>query len=85
MLILLYIIGKLWLPATVINIAFVPPMLRVLYLNAVFFFWCIFLSVQLNKEESSPDTDLSMALSTSDDEAEITPLANEKQYAEIDD
>lgn len=30
---------KLWVPATVVNIAFVPPILRVLYLNVVFFFW----------------------------------------------
>ena len=43
--------GKLWLPATVVNIAFVPPILRVLYLNCVFFFWSIFLSLKLNKEE----------------------------------
>lgn len=42
---------KLWVPATVINIAFVPPLLRVLYLNAVFFFWSIFLSLKLNKRE----------------------------------
>ena len=41
---------KLWLPATVVNIAFVPPILRVLYLNVVFFFWSIFLSLKLNKE-----------------------------------
>eukprot|EP00527_Entomoneis_sp_CCMP2396_P008239 CAMPEP_0198142578 /NCGR_PEP_ID=MMETSP1443-20131203/5335_1 /TAXON_ID=186043 /ORGANISM="Entomoneis sp., Strain CCMP2396" /LENGTH=220 /DNA_ID=CAMNT_0043805625 /DNA_START=105 /DNA_END=764 /DNA_ORIENTATION=+ len=30
---------KLWIPATVVNIGFVPPLLRVLYLNGVFFFW----------------------------------------------
>jgi peroxisomal membrane protein 2 len=40
---------KLWVPATVLNIAFVPPILRVLYLNCVFFFWSIFLSLKLNK------------------------------------
>ncbi|CAB9499832.1 PXMP2/4 family protein [Seminavis robusta] len=40
---------KLWVPATVVNIAFVPPILRVLYLNCVFFFWSIFLSIKLNK------------------------------------
>lgn len=44
--------GKLWVPATAINIAFVPPILRVLYLNCVFFFWSIFLSLKLNKEET---------------------------------
>lgn len=43
---------KLWLPATVINIAFVPPLLRVLYLNVVFFFWSIFLSLKLNKDDT---------------------------------
>ncbi|KAG7339491.1 Mpv17 / PMP22 family protein [Nitzschia inconspicua] len=42
---------KLWVPATVVNLAFVPPILRVLYLNVVFFFWSIFLSLKLNKEE----------------------------------
>jgi peroxisomal membrane protein 2 len=42
---------KLWVPATIINIAFVPPLLRVLYLNIVFFFWSIYLSLVLNKEE----------------------------------
>ena len=40
---------KLWVPATVVNIAFVPPLFRVLYLNCVFFFWSIFLSLKLNK------------------------------------
>jgi len=42
---------KLWVPATVINLAFVPPILRVLYLNCVFFFWSIYLSLKLNKDE----------------------------------
>lgn len=42
---------KLWLPATVVNIAFVPPILRVLYLNVVFFFWSIFLSLKLNNKD----------------------------------
>jgi hypothetical protein len=44
---------KLFIPATVINIGFVPPILRVLYLNVVFFFWCIYLSLVLNKEEQA--------------------------------
>jgi peroxisomal membrane protein 2 len=44
--------GKLWVPATIINIGFVPPLLRVLYLNVVFFFWSIYLSLVLNKEKS---------------------------------
>jgi len=42
---------KLWVPATVINIGFVPPILRVLYLNCVFFFWSIYLSLVLNKKQ----------------------------------
>lgn len=41
---------KLWVPATMVNIAFCPPVLRVLFLNVVFFFWSIFLSLKLNKE-----------------------------------
>mmetsp|Transcript_19751 Transcript_19751/g.35848 ORF Transcript_19751/g.35848 Transcript_19751/m.35848 type:complete len:271 (-) Transcript_19751:312-1124(-) len=40
---------KLWVPATAVNIAFCPPLLRVLFLNVVFFFWSIFLSLKLNK------------------------------------
>merc|ERR1712176_312892 len=44
---------KLWVPATVVNIAFVPPILRVLYLNSVFFFWSIYLSIKLNSDGSS--------------------------------
>ena len=43
---------KLWVPATFVNIAFCPPILRVLFLNVVFFFWSIFLSLKLNKEDS---------------------------------
>ena len=42
---------KLWVPATFVNIAFCPPILRVLFLNCVFFFWSIFLSLKLNKTE----------------------------------
>jgi len=44
---------KLWVPATVVNIAFCPPILRVLFLNIVFFFWSIFLSLKLNKTDES--------------------------------
>jgi len=47
---------KLWVPATVVNLAFVPPILRVLYLNCVFFFWSIFLSLKLNKDESTSES-----------------------------
>ena len=42
--------GKLWVPATAVNIAFCPPVLRVLFLNCVFFFWSIFLSLKLNDD-----------------------------------
>jgi Mpv17 / PMP22 family len=42
---------KLWVPATIVNIGFVPPLYRVLYLNCVFFFWSIYLSLVLNKNE----------------------------------
>jgi hypothetical protein len=43
--------GKLWLPASLVNIAFVKPMLRVLYVNVVFFFWTIILSIMLNSSD----------------------------------
>ena len=43
---------KLWVPATAVNIGFCPPVLRVLFLNCVFFFWSIFLSLKLNKSEN---------------------------------
>jgi peroxisomal membrane protein 2 len=39
---------KIWIPATVINIAFVKPALRVLYDNLVFFVWTVYLSMILN-------------------------------------
>lgn len=45
---------ELWIPATVVNIAFVKPDLRVLYDNLVFFFWTIFLSMLLNQPVSDP-------------------------------
>jgi peroxisomal membrane protein 2 len=41
---------KLWVPATMVNLAFCPPVLRVLFLNCVFFFWSIFLSLKLNSD-----------------------------------
>jgi hypothetical protein len=51
-LLLLYAIfsgtGKLWIPAMILNIAFVTPMFRVLYDNVIFFGWTIFLSMTLN-------------------------------------
>lgn len=50
---------KLWVPATCVNIAFVPPPLRVLYLNCVFYFWSIYLSITLNKETPDETSDIS--------------------------
>mmetsp|Transcript_7517 Transcript_7517/g.11577 ORF Transcript_7517/g.11577 Transcript_7517/m.11577 type:complete len:199 (+) Transcript_7517:2-598(+) len=43
---------KLFIPATVVNLAFCPPLFRVLFLNVVFFFWSIYLSLVINKEEA---------------------------------
>mmetsp|Transcript_5377 Transcript_5377/g.7030 ORF Transcript_5377/g.7030 Transcript_5377/m.7030 type:complete len:255 (+) Transcript_5377:111-875(+) len=40
---------KLWIPASLINLCFVKPSLRVLYVNVVFFIWTIILSVMLNE------------------------------------
>lgn len=44
---------KLWVPATMLNLGFCPPALRVLFLNCVFYFWSIFLSLKLNAEDDS--------------------------------
>lgn len=44
-----------FLPATFINLAYLPNELRVLFLNSVFFFWVIFLSLTVNAK--TPDTD----------------------------
>lgn len=38
-----------WIPTTVVNMAFVAPSLRVLFDNLVFFGWTIYLSMFLNK------------------------------------
>jgi len=46
---------KLWVPATFVNLAFCPPPLRVLFLNCVFFFWSIFLSLKLNNDTTDKD------------------------------
>lgn len=42
-----------FLPATVINISFCPPELRVLFLNCVFFGWVVYLSLFLNSDEQA--------------------------------
>lgn len=39
----------IFLPATVINLGFVPLELRVLFINVVFFFWVIILSLLINE------------------------------------
>lgn len=44
---------KLWVPATAVNIAFVSPIYRVLYLNCVFYFWSIYLSLNLNSNNTA--------------------------------
>mmetsp|Transcript_6572 Transcript_6572/g.13204 ORF Transcript_6572/g.13204 Transcript_6572/m.13204 type:complete len:252 (-) Transcript_6572:9-764(-) len=46
---------KLWIPATVVNIAFCPPLFRVLFLNVVFFFWSIYLSIVVNSDDVAAD------------------------------
>jgi Mpv17 / PMP22 family len=46
---LLHSTGKLWIPASILNLAFVQPSLRVLFVNVVFFFWTIILSILLNQ------------------------------------
>ena len=40
-----------FLPATFINLAFLPNEYRVLFLNVVFFGWVIYLSLLLNADE----------------------------------
>jgi hypothetical protein len=48
----------LFIPATFVNLAFVPLELRVLFINIVFFFWVIFLSLLINdKADSVTDPD----------------------------
>ncbi|CAM9791233.1 unnamed protein product [Heterosigma akashiwo] len=42
---------KLWVPASCFNIAFCPPLLRVAFVNVVFFFWSIYLSLVVNKQQ----------------------------------
>ena len=44
---------SVFLPATVINIAYCPPELRVLFLNCVFFGWVIYLSLFLNEDKGA--------------------------------
>jgi hypothetical protein len=43
---------KLWVPATLINIAYCPPEFRVLFSNAVFFVWSIVLSILFDAQNS---------------------------------
>ena len=53
------VILKNWavfLPATIFNLAFLPSELRVLFLNVVFFFWTIFLSLTVNYYQQATPT-----------------------------
>lgn len=50
------LIGKLWLPASAINMLFVKPSLRVLYVNVIFFVWTIILSLMLNGSNTGSST-----------------------------
>lgn len=47
----------IFLPATAINLAFLPNELRVLFLNGVFFFWVIFLSLTVNGAADTAEAD----------------------------
>jgi hypothetical protein len=49
---------KLWVPATAVNIAFFDPIYRVLYLNCVFYFWSIYLSLKLNSNTATSPEDV---------------------------
>jgi hypothetical protein len=42
-----------FLPATIFNLGFLPNELRVLFLNGVFFFWTIFLSLTVNQSSNN--------------------------------
>jgi peroxisomal membrane protein 2 len=39
---------RVFLPASFINLAFVPPELRVGFINVIFFGWSIYLSIVVN-------------------------------------
>lgn len=45
---------KFWLTASFVNLAFVKPELRVLFLNCGFFVWIIILSIILNSDSAAP-------------------------------
>lgn len=44
---------SVFLPATVVNLAFFPPQFRVLFLNCIFFGWVIYLSLFLNQASTN--------------------------------
>ena len=46
----------IFLPATFINLGFVPLELRVLFINVVFFGWVIILSLLINETKDDPTT-----------------------------
>jgi len=68
---------KLWVPATAVNIAFCPPLFRVLFLNCVFFFWSIFLSLKLNNSDGDDDG-IAAAIEGVVEEQEQQQLLSEK-------
>ncbi|CAB9500176.1 Peroxisomal membrane protein 2 [Seminavis robusta] len=61
---------KLWVPASLINMAFCPPQLRVLYCNCIFFVWSICLSILLNGDSSSPTATATTTITTTIEEAQ---------------
>ncbi|CAM9177265.1 unnamed protein product [Phaeothamnion confervicola] len=48
---------RLWVPASFVNIAYCPPSLRVGFVNIVFFFWSIFLSLAANRGSAAQQED----------------------------
>ena len=49
---------KVWIPATFVNLAFLPNEYRVLFINLVFFGWSIYLSFVINTGESVGGSEL---------------------------
>lgn len=49
---------SIFVPATIINLAYCPPELRVLFLNCVFFGWVVYLSLFINGNASDSEAPL---------------------------
>lgn len=45
-----------WIPITTLNYVFIPPDLRVLFVNVAFLGWCVFLSLLVNKKDEGPSS-----------------------------